>query len=83
MSFGGPGGLQKASKPIPPERGSFPLEYVCSHTPLASPQLQLRMLELMLIVLSYGYSHDGMIRLSIHGFVFDFCWWDGRDGRQG
>ena len=26
MSFGGPGGLQKTSKPIPPERGSFPLE---------------------------------------------------------
>ncbi|KAL8849633.1 MAG: hypothetical protein Q9221_005400 [Calogaya cf. arnoldii] len=26
MSFGGPGGLQKASKPIPPERGSFPLD---------------------------------------------------------
>lgn len=28
MSFGGPGGGQKSAKPIPPERGSFPLEYV-------------------------------------------------------
>lgn len=28
MSFGGPGGGQKNAKPIPPERGSFPLEYV-------------------------------------------------------
>ena len=27
MSFGGPGGGQKASKPIPPERGSFPLDH--------------------------------------------------------
>ncbi|KAL8705443.1 MAG: hypothetical protein Q9201_001424 [Fulgogasparrea decipioides] len=27
MSFGGPGGLQKSSKPIPPERGSFPLDH--------------------------------------------------------
>ncbi|KAL8636027.1 MAG: hypothetical protein Q9226_009299, partial [Calogaya cf. arnoldii] len=34
MSFGGPGGLQKASKPIPPERGSFPLEFV---PPLSLP----------------------------------------------
>lgn len=28
MSFGGPGGRQVSAKPIPPERGSFPLEYV-------------------------------------------------------
>ena len=28
MSFGGPGGGQRSAKPIPPERGSFPLEYV-------------------------------------------------------
>lgn len=28
MSFGGPGGLAKAQKPTPPERGSFPLEFV-------------------------------------------------------
>ena len=27
MSFGGPGGGQKTSKPIPPERGSFPLDH--------------------------------------------------------
>ena len=27
MSFGGPGGGQKVSKPIPPERGSFPLDH--------------------------------------------------------
>jgi hypothetical protein len=26
MSFGGPGGRQVSVKPIPPERGSFPLE---------------------------------------------------------
>ncbi len=26
MSFGGPGGRQISAKPIPPERGSFPLE---------------------------------------------------------
>ena len=28
MSFGGPGGRQLTAKPIPPERGSFPLECV-------------------------------------------------------
>lgn len=28
MSFGGPGGGQISYKPTPPERGSFPLEYV-------------------------------------------------------
>ncbi len=27
MSFGGPGGLQQTAKPIPPERGSFPLDH--------------------------------------------------------
>lgn len=27
MSFGGPGGGQKNAKPIPPERGSFPLDH--------------------------------------------------------
>ena len=27
MSFGGPGGGQKVQKPIPPERGSFPLDH--------------------------------------------------------
>ena len=27
MSFGGPGGGLKAAKPIPPERGSFPLDH--------------------------------------------------------
>lgn len=27
MSFGGPGGGQKIHKPIPPERGSFPLDH--------------------------------------------------------
>ena len=27
MSFGGPGGGQRAVKPIPPERGSFPLDH--------------------------------------------------------
>lgn len=27
MSFGGPGGGQKSAKPIPPERGSFPLDH--------------------------------------------------------
>ncbi|MCJ1296469.1 Cytochrome c oxidase assembly protein cox19 [Xylographa carneopallida] len=27
MSFGGPGGGQKAQKPTPPERGSFPLDH--------------------------------------------------------
>ncbi|KAI9655383.1 MAG: Cytochrome c oxidase assembly protein cox19 [Bathelium mastoideum] len=27
MSFGGPGGGQVVSKPIPPERGSFPLDH--------------------------------------------------------
>ena len=27
MSFGGPGGSQKAPRPKPPERGSFPLDH--------------------------------------------------------
>ena len=27
MSFGGPGGGQKPQKPIPPKRGSFPLDH--------------------------------------------------------
>lgn len=33
MSFGGPGGGQRAQKPIPPERGSFPLDHDgdCKH----------------------------------------------------
>ena len=55
MSFGGPGGLQKTSKPIPPERGSFPLESVCAPFLFPSPSYIVRQLPL---IIKY-YSHDG------------------------
>ncbi|CAL8583348.1 Cytochrome c oxidase assembly protein cox19 [Xanthoria parietina] len=40
MSFGGPGGLQKTSKPIPPERGSFPLDHDGECKPIIAGYLQ-------------------------------------------
>ena len=40
MSFGGPGGGQKASKPIPPERGSFPLDHDGECKPIIADYLR-------------------------------------------
>jgi len=40
MSFGGPGGGQKAQKPTPPERGSFPLDHDGECKPIMSDYLR-------------------------------------------
>ena len=40
MSFGGPGGGQKAQKPIPPERGSFPLDHDGECKPIIADYLR-------------------------------------------
>lgn len=40
MSFGGPGGGQKVSKPIPPERGSFPLDHDGECKPIIADYLR-------------------------------------------
>ena len=40
MSFGGPGGGQKNAKPIPPERGSFPLDHDGECKPIIADYLR-------------------------------------------
>ncbi|KAL2053175.1 hypothetical protein ABVK25_006500 [Lepraria finkii] len=40
MSFGGPGGGQKSAKPIPPERGSFPLDHDGECKPMIADYLR-------------------------------------------
>ncbi|KAL2043631.1 hypothetical protein N7G274_003938 [Stereocaulon virgatum] len=40
MSFGGPGGGQKSAKPIPPERGSFPLDHDGECKPIIADYLR-------------------------------------------
>ena len=40
MSFGGPGGGQKTQKPIPPERGSFPLDHDGECKPIIADYLR-------------------------------------------
>lgn len=39
-TFGGPGGRQIVSKPIPPERGSFPLDHDAECQPLMKEYLR-------------------------------------------
>ena len=40
MSFGGPGGGQKSARPIPPERGSFPLDHDGECKPIIADYLR-------------------------------------------
>ena len=40
MSFGGPGGRQISAKPIPPERGSFPLDHDGECKPIIADYLR-------------------------------------------
>ena len=40
MSFGGPGGGQKAVKPTPPQRGSFPLDHDGECKPIIADYLR-------------------------------------------
>ncbi|KAH9827152.1 Cytochrome c oxidase assembly protein COX19 [Teratosphaeria destructans] len=39
-TFGGPGGRQIISKPIPPERGSFPLDHDAECQPIMKQYLR-------------------------------------------